>query len=192
MNVLQNDLRIASRYVKILVDNGASASIIHDSFVCMNKYNNRKTYKNDKFTMAGSFSTSYEAEVKIKSPEVNFTALIFAPFHVTSQKSSYNVIFDPDILRELGINLDCQNNFVGWKEAKIPMKSIYCKMRTNFAIQESINIKSATNRIKKILDSKYEKANLKEITNKLKYLNSDEQCSISRLLKHMKTCLRAH
>ena len=44
------------------------------------------------------------------------------------------------------------------------MKSINCKMRTNFAIQESKNIKSTTNRIKKTLDVKYEKANLKEIT----------------------------
>ena len=44
-------------------------------------------------------------------------------------------------------------------------------MRTNFAIHESKNNKSATNRIKKILDANYEKANLKEITTKLKYLN---------------------
>ena len=56
-------------------------------------------------------------------------------------------------------------------------------MRTNFAIQESKNIKSATNRIKKILDTKYDKANLKEIITKLKYLNSDEQLLIYRLLK---------
>ena len=48
-------------------------------------------------------------------------------------------------------------------------------MKTNFAIQESKNIKSATNRIKKILDANYEKANLKHMTTKLKYLNSDEQ-----------------
>ena len=31
-------------------------------------------------------------------------------------------------------------------------------MRTNFAIKENKNIKNATNRIKKILDAKYEKA----------------------------------
>ena len=64
-------------------------------------------------------------------------------------------------------------------------------MRTNFVIQDSKNIKSATNRIKKILDAKYEKANLKEITNKLKYLNSDEQLLIYRLLKNMKAFLMA-
>ena len=51
------------------------------------------------------------------------------------------------------------------------MKSINCKMRTNFVIQESKNINNATDRIKKILDAKYERANLKEITNYLKYLN---------------------
>ena len=45
-------------------------------------------------------------------------------------------------------------------------------MKTNFAIQGNKNIGSATNRIKKILDAKYEKAKLKDITTKLKYFNS--------------------
>ena len=72
------------------------------------------------------------------------------------------------------------------------MKSINCKMRTNFVIQESKNIKSATNRIKKILDANYEKANLKEITTKLKYLKSDEQLLMYKLLKNMKIYLMAH
>ena len=56
-------------------------------------------------------------------------------------------------------------------------------MRTNFTIQESKNVNSATNRIQKILDAKYKKANLKEITNKLKYLNSDKEFLINRLSK---------
>ena len=56
-------------------------------------------------------------------------------------------------------------------------------MRTNFTIQESKNIKSVTNRIKKIFDAKYKQANLKDITTKLNYLNSDEQFLIYRLLK---------
>ena len=42
-------------------------------------------------------------------------------------------------------------------------------MRTNFAIQEIKDIKSATNRIKKILDAKYENKNLKEITTELDF-----------------------
>ena len=54
------------------------------------------------------------------------------------------------------------------------MKSIICKMRTNFTIQESKNIKCAPSRIKKMSDTKYEKANLNETSTKIKYLNSDE------------------
>ena len=67
---------------------------------------------------------------------MNFTVHIFTPFHVTSQKSNYNVIFGQDFPWEVGINLDFQNNFDGWKETKTPMKSINCKVRTNFVIQE--------------------------------------------------------
>ena len=55
--------------------------------------------------------------------------------------------------------------------------------RTYFAMQESKNVKSVTNKIKKFLDAKYEKVNLKEITTKLKYSNSDEQFLLYRLLK---------
>ena len=103
-----------------MMDSGASASIIHDPFVLTNKFNTRKTSATKWSTVAGSFSTSCKAEVKIKLPELNITAHIFAPFHVSSQKSNYDVIFGRDLLRELGLNLDFQKNFVGWKETKIP------------------------------------------------------------------------
>ena len=39
-------------------------------------------------------------------------------------------------------------------------------MMTNCAIQESFNIKSATNRFKKILDAKYKKGKFKRNNNK--------------------------
>ena len=51
---------------------------------------------------------------------------------------------------------------------------------------------SATNRIKKIFDAKYEKASLKDITFKLKYLNPDKQFLIHSLLKNMKACFIVH
>ena len=113
------------------MDSGASASIIHDSFVRTNKFNTRKTSANKWSTMAALFLTWYEAEVKVKLPELNFTGHIFAPFHITSQKSNYNVNFGRDLLWELKIYLDFQNNFVGWKETKIPMKSMNYKMSTD-------------------------------------------------------------
>ena len=98
------------------MDSGASALMIHDSFVRTNKLNTRKTSANKWSMMAGNFSTSYNAVVKIKLLELNVTTHIFAPFHVTSKKSNRNVIFGQDLQQELGINLDFQNNFVRWKD----------------------------------------------------------------------------
>ena len=95
---------------------------------------------------------------------MNLGLLVYPRIPIRSAPKDGYVIFGRDLLWELGISLYVQNNFISWKETKIPMISINCKMRTNFAIQESKNMKGATNRIKKILDAKYEKANLKEIT----------------------------
>ena len=51
-----------------------------------------------------------EAGVKIKLPENNVMSHIFVPFHVTSQQSNYNVIFDRDLPWGLRISLDFQKN----------------------------------------------------------------------------------
>ena len=73
--------------------------------------------------MAGSFSTSHEAEITLKTPELKITAHISAPFHVTTKKSTYDVIFGRDLLQELGIQLNFQNNFIGWQAINLPFKS---------------------------------------------------------------------
>ena len=65
------------------------------------------------------------------------TAHISAPFHMTTKKSNRNVIFGRDLLRELGIQIDFQNNFIGWQDINLLMEPIHCKMRTHFTIQDS-------------------------------------------------------
>ena len=81
-----------------------SASNIHNRFVHTNNFNTRKNSANKWSKMAKSFMTLCKAKVKIKHPELNVMAHIFTPFHITSQKSNYNVIFGRDLLQELGIN----------------------------------------------------------------------------------------
>ena len=76
---------------------------------------------------------------------------------------------------------------MGWKESKIPMKLLNCKVKKHFQIQDSKNVRNSTNRIKKILDASYEKANLKSITSKLKYLSEEEQLLIFKLLRKHET-----
>ena len=81
--------------------------------------------------MVWSFSKSREAEITLCMPEHNVTAHISAPFHVTAKKSNYDVIFGRDLLRDLGIQLDFQNNFIGWKDIILPMKWIGYNLKTH-------------------------------------------------------------
>ena len=74
------------------MDSDASTLMILDSFAGTNKFNTRKTFANKWSTMAETFSTSCKTEVKLKLPELNVTAHIFALFHVTSHNNNFNVI----------------------------------------------------------------------------------------------------
>ena len=113
-------------------------------------------------------------------PEIKISNQISAPFHVTTKKSNYDVIFGKDLLQEFGIKLDIQNHFIEWKDINLPMKPIDCKIRTHFTIQDCKSVRNATKRIKKILDANYEKANLKKIVYSLRYLINDKQSLIRK------------
>ena len=127
----QNGIRCRNANVTILMDSGASALIIQESYVSKNNIITSKLSANKWSTMAGSFSTSRKAEITLKIPELNVTARTSAPFHMTTKKSNYDVIFGRHLLRELGLQLDNQKNFIGWQEINILMKPIVCKIRTH-------------------------------------------------------------
>ena len=85
------------------MDSGASASIIHKSYVSKNNCVTSKTPANQWSTMARFFSTSCEAEIKLTLTEQNIKTYISVPLYVTTKKIDYNVIFGRDLIRELGI-----------------------------------------------------------------------------------------
>ena len=110
----QNGVSWRNTYVKISMDSGVSASIIHKSYVSKSAFITRRTYANKWSIMAGSISTSHEAEITLKMPKLNVTAHIYATFHVTTKTNNYDIIFGRDLILELGIQLDFKNNSVAW------------------------------------------------------------------------------
>ena len=86
------------------------------------------------------FSILCEVELNLKLSELNVTAHISAPFHVTAKKCDYNRFFVRDSLQKLGSQLDLQKNYISWQDLNLPM----CKMRTHFTIQDSKNVRNAT------------------------------------------------
>ena len=109
--------------VRILLDSGASASIIHKDFVSKENYVKCKNVQ--QWTMmAGTFKTTRTAYVTLKLPELNHTAEISANFHVTKQKSTYDIIFGRKLLKELGIILDFNQMVTIWNDVTVPMKDV--------------------------------------------------------------------
>ena len=173
--------------VKILLDSGASASIVHQSYVRKIDLVRNTSRKASWTTMAGTFRTIAIAHLELELPELNHTAVINAEFHVTSQESTYDIILGRDLLRSLGLNFNFKENTITWEHVSIDMKPRDCEIKSHFAIAESNSVKEATGRIKRILDAKYEKANLKQVIKKLNYLTKVEQKGLLKLLQKYET-----
>ena len=68
------------------------------------------------------------------------------------------------------------------------MKPSHSSTKTHFAIGDSRRVAAETKGIKKILDAKYEKANLNKLVKNLEYLNNNKQDKLLKLLKSMNQC----
>ena len=182
---LKNKALANKKILCILLDSGASASIIHSSYVLRNELR-RNDVTNEWSTMAGTFKTTRLAEIKLKFPELSDSAEINVNCHVTKQKSNYDLILGREILRKLGINLNFLNNTTKWNDTSIPMKPVHNSTRTHFAISDSKRIASETKRIKKILDAKYEKPDINKLVNDLDYLSTYKKSKLLKLLQKYK------
>ena len=107
-------------------------------------------------------------------------------FSVTDSKYlGYDMIVGRDLLLELKIDISFENKIVSWEGIDIPMRDFnrlrkwnISKYEVNTIIRESkepIVTQVSTEIIIKILDSKYEKANLKAVVDGAMHLNNREK-----------------
>ena len=155
-------VRNQKKEVKILLDSGASGSIIKDSLVSNFKHISDKscTWR----TMAGSFTTKAKCVVEFALPELNPTAKIKEKLYVVPKMSNYDIILGRDFMQKLGINLDFEDSVIRWNGSSANMKRPNCANDFNYNIEESYALQAENSRLQRILDAKYEKANLLEIT----------------------------
>ena len=116
--------------VKILVDSGASASIIHERFV--SDLPRQKGKGVTWSTMGGQFETADVCKTQLCLPELNSTALINVELHITKQDSKYDVILGRDLCCQLGIVIDFERSLIKWNEAQARVK-----MRTFVTVKSS-------------------------------------------------------
>ena len=171
-----------NKTVKILLDTGASANIIHHSYVRKNDFSKKQASRTFD-TLGGKFKTTREANVRLTLPELNSETELEVTCCVTKQESNYDIILGRDILRELGLKFDFSTNKIIWDNIEISMKPVDCNQKEHLSIQDSEHVSKETKRIKKILDAKYKKANLEELVPTLKYLNKVKQTKLYKFLK---------
>ena len=169
--------------IKILFDSGASETIITKQYINPQKL--KRTSSQQWNTAAGKISTNYTAKILFNLPEFNETKVIQCHAHVFDTKLNYDMIIGRDLMSILGIKMDFQRKTVNWMDIEIPMKNPNCQFK-DFFVQESDSVKEAMERIKGILDAKYEPANLDEVVEQSTHLNYQEKQMLRKLLEKYK------
>jgi hypothetical protein len=126
-------------------------------------------------------------------PEFSASKIINQRFHV-DMNIGYDMIIGRDLMVKLGLITDYKRKVLIWDEVSVPMRSLYhTDSKPTFSraeikqimtqTAEPIATKEATERIVRILDSKYEKADLEQVAANAEDLDENQQKKLLSLLK---------
>jgi hypothetical protein len=101
----------------------------------------------------------------------------------TLENVHYDMIIGNDLLECLKMDIKYSTATIEWDTAEIPMRSRDATIEDSYLIADTPCLQEAVERIKQILDAKYEPANLDEIAASCDNLTLDEQQSLKTLLK---------
>jgi hypothetical protein len=93
------------------------------------------------------------------------------------------MILRRDCLSGLGIKFDFADSTIEWVNVAVPMKDADKPFEESYHIQEPKAIIKSTDNLKTILEAKYEKANLEEMTSKADYPTMAQRKQLLEVLK---------
>ena len=169
------------KQITALLDTGASSTIINRS--CINKTPKMQSSETVWATANGSFSTVAKSKIALKFLELDEQKIINYTVHVATRKlTAYDMIIGRDLISELGLVLDYAKKLVFWDDSFCPMKDPQ-DLKQHFINEANTIIGASTSCVSHILDAKYEKANLVEVSNKNKKLSPKDQIMTLSLKK---------
>jgi len=169
--------------LRCLLDTGASGSLVaqkHAKKLRTKPLNKSQTIWT---TPAGSLNTSTKCQCTFVLPEFFKDKVLEWDLHVTNTLGAYDMIIGRDILSALGMKFDFQTNSVEWDGAVIPMKDGDATEEESYHVQEPEAITDATERIKQILDAKYEKADLEQVAQDATHLTEEQRKQLHSVLQ---------
>ena len=106
------------RVIKALLDSGSDGTILFNDFArgLRIKTENSQSWK----TAGGNFTTTKQAKVQFKLPELHETRVIEVNVHLTQIKSNYDMIIGNDVLALLGLKINYEDMTIEWEQNSTP------------------------------------------------------------------------
>ena len=136
-------------------------------------------------TPAGEVSTKKSVKTQMTLPEFYHDRIIEWDYHVAKSLGMYDMIIGRDLLKFLGIDIRFSNETAEWDHAFAPFKDM-TKDCSCFYVDEPEHLKEANERIQKILEAKYEPADLEKVCAEQEELSQEEQQKLLQLLNRYK------
>ena len=182
-----------SRQLYVLLDTGSSNTILSNNY--LEHVKSIKKNKSEYVTAGGLFTTGKQGTLVFKLPEFSNSKDITWSMDIDNGKLEelgYDMIIGRDLLFSLEMIIDFKYSVIRWGENDIPMNrtklAYHDRKELNEIFQlatESKAAKEATNRVTKILDAHYEKANIVETIKKnCSHLSDKKQQQIINLLNN--------
>ena len=168
--------------IRALLDSGASESLVTAKYVKKLRVKDAKASTTVWTTPAGEMKTRSKVKAKFTIPELQEKRMVEWNFHVADDMGAYDMIIGRDVLSFLGIDIKFSEQVVEWDHSEMPFKPKDATVRTQYHVAESMAVNEATERIKDILDAKYEAADLNQVCLTQDHLNETEQQKLLSLL----------
>ena len=125
-------------------------------------------------TAAGKMTTTKKAKVKFCLSEFDERKEITWNFHITNSHLRYDMIIGRDIMNEHGKYINFKEGMMYWNHTMAPLKSPDAMVKEAYVLDSS-HVEEVTDRIKQILDAKYEPANLDKVVEGCSHLTKDKR-----------------
>ncbi len=148
-------------------------------------------------TLNGMFQTKRKAEIKLNFFEYSNRKRYLAEPDIVeynkTNKPQYDLILGVKTMKKYGIILDFKDKMITVDKVKLPMQNInylqgsstLSALKLNLSLAtEPKSTQEATKRVRRILDAKYQKADLQAIVkDKCNHLSADQQKKLLQLLQ---------
>ena len=168
--------------VKALIDSGGSACLWKKSSAKKLKLHKQKA-STVFTTMSGNCTVTERVTTQLTLPELHDDRLVEWDFFLVDDLGAYDMIIGRDLMEELGLVVNFSTMTLEWDGAYIPFKSVDATPETSYHVQERGCVAELSDRVKEILDAKYEKADLTILTRAQTHLTQNEQIKLEQLLR---------